>query len=76
MQELENYLRKPARSRLSVNGEGNVVKVKGPLGELTQKVDPDIKVSVDAGVLTVKRPTDQPATVRCTVSTAHSSTIW
>ena len=49
----------PAAVSVSI-GEGNVVKVKGPLGELTQKVDPDIKVSVDAGVLTVKRPTDQP----------------
>ena len=49
----------PAAVSVSI-GEGNVVKVKGPLGELTQKVDPDIEVSVDAGVLTVKRPTDQP----------------
>ena len=39
---------------------GNVVKVKGPLGELSQKVDPDIKVSIDEGVLSVTRPTDQP----------------
>ena len=39
---------------------GNVVKVKGPLGELSQKVDSDIKVNVDGGVVTVTRPTDQP----------------
>ncbi|MCK9625684.1 MAG: 50S ribosomal protein L6 [Bacteroidales bacterium] len=39
---------------------GNVVKVKGPLGEMSQKIDPDIKVSIDEGVLTVTRPTDQP----------------
>ncbi len=26
--------------------DGNVVKVKGPLGELSQKVDPDITVTV------------------------------
>ena len=39
---------------------GNVVKVKGPLGELTQKVDADIKVAVEGGVVTVSRPTDQP----------------
>ena len=38
----------------------NVVKVKGPLGELTQKVAPDIKVAVEGGVVTVARPTDQP----------------
>lgn len=48
-------------STVSVSIEdGNVVKVKGPLGELSQKVDPDIKVSVDAGVVSVTRPTDQP----------------
>jgi large subunit ribosomal protein L6 len=36
----------------------NVVSVKGPLGELKQKVDPDIKVNVDNGVVSVTRPTD------------------
>jgi large subunit ribosomal protein L6 len=41
-------------------GSDNVVVVKGPLGTLSQKVDPDIKVSVEGGVLTVSRPTDQP----------------
>ena len=41
-------------------GNDNVVKVKGPLGELTQKVDADIKVAVEGGVVTVSRPTDQP----------------
>ena len=41
-------------------GPGNVVSVKGPLGELSQKVDPDIKVAVEGNVLTVTRPTDQP----------------
>jgi large subunit ribosomal protein L6 len=39
---------------------GNVVVVKGPLGELRQKVDADIKVAVEGNVLTVTRPTDQP----------------
>lgn len=39
---------------------GNVVKVKGPLGELAQKVDADITVTVEGNVLTVTRPTDQP----------------
>ena len=40
--------------------DDHVVTVKGPLGELSQKIDPDIEVSVDGGVLNVKRPTDQP----------------
>ena len=39
---------------------GNVVKVKGPLGKIEQKVDADIKVAVEGGVVTVSRPTDQP----------------
>ena len=39
---------------------GNVVVVKGPLGELRQKVDVDIKVAVEGNVVTVSRPTDQP----------------
>ncbi|MDR1887345.1 MAG: 50S ribosomal protein L6 [Prevotellaceae bacterium] len=38
----------------------NVVTVKGPLGELKQKVDPDIKVSVENGSVGFTRPTDQP----------------
>ncbi|WP_165020991.1 MULTISPECIES: 50S ribosomal protein L6 [unclassified Dysgonomonas] len=39
-------------------GSDNVVTVKGPKGELSQEVNPDIKVSVDGAVLTVTRPTD------------------
>lgn len=38
---------------------GNVVKVKGPKGELYQAVDPDITVKVADGTLTVERPTEQ-----------------
>lgn len=39
-------------------GEDNIVTVKGPKGELSQQVNPDIKVKVEDGVLTVERPTD------------------
>ncbi|MDR1983259.1 MAG: 50S ribosomal protein L6 [Prevotellaceae bacterium] len=39
---------------------GNVVKVKGPLGELSQKVDPDITVKVEDGKFSLERPTNQP----------------
>jgi large subunit ribosomal protein L6 len=35
------------------------VKVKGPKGELTQAIDPDMKVELDDGLLTVSRPTDR-----------------
>ncbi len=38
---------------------GNVVKVKGPKGELSQTVDPDITFKQEDGVLTVERPTEQ-----------------
>lgn len=38
----------------------NTVTVKGPRGVLSQKVDPDIVVKVEDGVLTVERPTNQP----------------
>ena len=39
---------------------GNVVKVKGPLGELTQKVDPDITVTIEGTEIKFTRPTDLP----------------
>lgn len=39
-------------------GKDNVVTVKGPLGELKQNIDPDIKIGVENGILTVSRPTD------------------
>lgn len=37
----------------------STVTVKGPLGELTQVVDPDIKVEVNDDAVELKRPTDQ-----------------
>ena len=41
-------------------GPDNVVSVKGPLGTLSQKVDSDIKVTVEGNEIHVTRPTDQP----------------
>ena len=49
----------PAGVTVTVDN-GNVVKVKGPLGELSQKVDADITVTVEGDVIKVTRPTDQP----------------
>jgi large subunit ribosomal protein L6 len=40
-------------------GKDNIVTVKGPLGQLTQKVDADITVTVDGSTLVVSRPTEQ-----------------
>lgn len=38
--------------------KGNLVTVKGPKGELTQQVDPDLALEIEDGTLTVKRPTE------------------
>ena len=40
--------------------DGNVLKVKGPLGQMCQKVDPDIKVTIEDNQIKFERPTDQP----------------
>ena len=40
--------------------DGNVLKVKGPLGELSQKIDPDIKLTIEDNEIKFARPTDQP----------------
>ena len=40
--------------------DGNVLKVKGPHGELSQKIDADIKVTVEDNQIKFERPTDQP----------------
>src|ERR1041385_4399479 len=37
----------------------NVVTVKGPKGELKRTIDPAITVKVEAGIVTLSRPTDQ-----------------
>lgn len=39
-------------------GKDNVITVKGPKGELSQEVNSDIKVSVEDGLLSVTRPSD------------------
>ncbi|MDK9712007.1 50S ribosomal protein L6 [Acidaminobacter sp.] len=38
--------------------ETNLVTVKGPLGELTEQINKDLKVTIDNGVMTVERPSD------------------
>lgn len=44
---------------VQVEVNGNVVKVKGPKGELTQNVHPDMKINVTDNQLTVERPSDE-----------------
>lgn len=48
----------PAGVTINVNAE-NVVTVKGPLGELSQSVDPELEVAVEGSVINIKRPTDE-----------------
>jgi len=43
---------------VEVNITGNEVTVKGPKGELKRSMPEDMQVSLDGGVLTVVRPTD------------------
>lgn len=44
---------------VKLNENTNEVNVKGPKGELSQKVDKDIKVVIAESILKLERPTDQ-----------------
>ena len=44
---------------VEIDVEPGMVSVKGPKGELSQAVSPDMRVSQDNGTLTVERPTDR-----------------
>ena len=44
---------------VNVSLANNVVTVKGPKGELKQDVNPDIAVSIEDGVITLSRPSDE-----------------
>ena len=44
---------------VEVTLEGNVITVKGPKGILTRTLNPELTVTVDAGVITVTRPNDE-----------------
>ncbi|MDO5111873.1 MAG: 50S ribosomal protein L6 [Clostridia bacterium] len=39
-------------------GDDNAVTVKGPKGELSEKLSPEMELTMEDGVLTVKRPSD------------------
>ena len=47
----------PAGVNVAIDKANNVV-IKGPKGQLSQTVDPDIEIRVENNVLTVTRPTD------------------
>jgi len=44
--------------KVQVDIQGTEVTVKGPTGELCLSFDPDMKISLEDGVLVVERPTD------------------
>ncbi len=44
---------------IQVTVENDVVKVKGPLGELSQKIDPSFKITIENNELTIQRPSDE-----------------
>lgn len=39
--------------------DSNLVTVKGAKGELQQQIDPDMQITIEDGVLSIKRPTEQ-----------------
>lgn len=47
----------PAGVSVSV-GDDNLVIVKGPKGSLSRKISSDLKISIENGVITVARPSD------------------
>ena len=49
----------PVPKGVTITVDGNVVSVKGPKGELSRKINPDLKVSQEDGRLTVSRPSDE-----------------
>jgi large subunit ribosomal protein L6 len=48
----------PTNVTLNIDGN-NMVSVKGPLGELSQRISPDIKINVDGTTISVTRPSDR-----------------
>jgi len=52
--------RKPIQvpNGVNVNLENNVITVKGPKGTLTRELHKDMKVTVEADVITVERPSE------------------
>lgn len=44
---------------VDVKLDGSTLTVKGPKGQLVRTLHPDMKITVDAGVITVERPSDE-----------------
>ena len=65
----------PAGVQITI-ADGNVVTVKGPLGELTQTFASQLTIAQEGDTLTVTRPNDEKETVRFTVLPELSLTTW
>ena len=49
----------PVPPKVQVNwDDGNLVSVKGPKGELSYQIDPELSLKLEDGTLTVSRPSD------------------
>src|SRR5436309_12760888 len=49
----------PVPPKVQVNwDDGNLVSVKGPRGELSYQIDPELSLKLEDGTLTVSRPSD------------------
>lgn len=48
----------PAGVEITVN-EKNLVEVKGPKGQLSQQIDPEMVIKIEDGILNVARPSEQ-----------------
>lgn len=46
---------------VEINIDGETVTVKGPKGELTRNIHPEMKINIEDNVLTVERPSDKKA---------------
>jgi large subunit ribosomal protein L6 len=50
----------PIPAGVTAVADGHVVTVKGPRGELTRRLHPELSVRVEGGALLVGRPSDEP----------------
>jgi large subunit ribosomal protein L6 len=49
----------PVPNNVTVTVDGRTIAVKGPKGELTRLLHPDMQVKVENGTVTVNRPSDE-----------------
>jgi len=65
-----------SRGRVSITQKDSIVTVKGPKGELTQEINPNITVSIEDNQCLVARANDESKIVHYMVCIVPSSKIW